>query len=403
MRPAILVSAAVLLLSNLRAQPQLEGCPVFPSNNIWNVPIDKLPVDVNSAGYIQSGGESRSLHPDFGPQAGIPINVVPATQPGVKVTFDYAEESDHGLYPVPEGAKMEGGSDAHVLMVQSGTCRLYELYAARLSGGVWLAGSGAIFDLRSNALRPDGWTSADAAGLPIIPGLVRFDEVNAGEINHALRLTVPHTRNTYVWPARHFASSLSDVVYPPMGQRFRLKADYDISPFDPQVQVILRALKKYGLLLADNGSSWFISGAPDSHWDDEILGQLKQVKGIDLEAVDTSSLMFSASSGVVLVPPRPSGSVVPFTSTPVFDLATGNSQKITLAGDVVSSTILNPEDGQTVTFLICQDSTGGKAFEWPLNVRGGMVVGAVAEKCSSQSFVSFGSILFAVSPGVQDM
>jgi hypothetical protein len=233
---------------------------------------------------------------------------VPVTQPGVLVNFDYADESDPGPYPIPPDAPIEGGTgsdgDRHVLVVERDKCVLYELFYAwpQNGGSSWQAGSGAEFDLSSNALRPSGWTSADAAGLPILPGLVRYDEVAAGEIRHALRFTAPQTRRDYIWPARHYASDLTAANYPPMGQRFRLKAGFDLSGFSPEVQVILRALKKYGMFLADNGSGWYISGAHDPRWDDEVLGELKQLRGTDFEAVDESSLMVNPNSGQVSAP-----------------------------------------------------------------------------------------------------
>jgi hypothetical protein len=221
----------------------------------------------------------------------------------VNVDFDYAEESDPGPYPIPADAPIEGGDlssgDRHVLVLDRDACILYELYAAYPQpDGSWEAGSGAVFDFNSNALRPAGWTSADAAGLPILPGLVRYEEVASGEIQHALRFTAPQTRQAYVWPARHFASNLTDAAYPPMGMRFRLKAGFDISGFSEEMQVILRALKKYGMILADNGSAWYLSGAPDSRWDNDFLvNELGQVKGSDFEAVDESSLMVGPDSG----------------------------------------------------------------------------------------------------------
>jgi uncharacterized protein (TIGR03437 family) len=229
---------------------------------------------------------------------------VAGAQAKITVTFDYDSESDHAGYPVPPNAPIEGGSsssgDRHVLVVDHDNCVLYELYSAYpQSDGSWHAGSGAIFDLKSNALRPAGWTSADAAGLPIFPGLMRYDEVAAGAILHAIRFTVPQTRDTYIWPGRHEASSLSVTNYPPMGQRFRLKASVDLSGFAPPVQVILRALKKYGMILADNGSSWYLSGAPDDRWDNDVLHQLSQLHGSDFEAVDESALMVEANSAGV--------------------------------------------------------------------------------------------------------
>ncbi len=281
--------------------------PMFPADNVWNVAIDTLPVDANSAAYVTTIGAAKPMHADFGTvyngaPNGIPFIVVPGSQPRVAVSFDYADESDSGPYPVPPDAPIEGGpsstGDRHVLVVDRDGGKLYELFAAYPNpDGSWHAGSGAIFDLDGNALRPAGWTSADAAGLPILPGLVRYEEVVAGEIPHALRFTAPQTRNAFIWPARHKASSLAGTNYPPMGQRFRLKASVDIASFGPNVQVILRALKRYGLFLADNGSSWFLSGAPDSRWDDDELHQLGRLTGADFEAVDESALMASPDSG----------------------------------------------------------------------------------------------------------
>jgi hypothetical protein len=226
---------------------------------------------------------------------------VPAEQPGVPISFEYASESEPGPYPIPSDPPIEGGAasdgDRHVLVVQSGSCRLYEVYAAYPDGaGGWRAGSGAVWDLNSNALRPDGWTSADAAGLPILPGLVRYDEVAAGRIDHAIRITVPRTHNSYVWPARHRAGG-GDTSAPPMGTWFRLRADYDISGFPREAQVILQALKTHGAIVADNGSAWYISGAPDPRWDNGALRALKNVRGDAFEVVDTSSIMVNPSSG----------------------------------------------------------------------------------------------------------
>lgn len=295
----------------LPAPAQTVGpCNVFPSDNIWNAPVDNLPLAASSAAYVNTIGAGLPLHPDFGAGlwAGAPIGipfVVVSNQPPVSVTFQYADESDPGPYPIPPNAPIEGGSassgDRHVLVVDQGNCVLYELYAAYPQpGGGWTAGSGAIFDLRADRLRPAGWTSADAAGLPILPGLVRYDEVAAGAIRHAIRFTAPQTRQAYVWPARHYASSLTGAQYPPMGQRFRLRADYDISGFSAANQVILAALKKYGMMLADNGSSWYLSGAPDDRWNNDDLHALTQLTGADFEAVDVSHLMANPDSGQVL-------------------------------------------------------------------------------------------------------
>ena len=286
----------------------LSGCAVFPANNIWNTPIDRLPVDPNSTAYINTIGADKPLVSDFGSGTfkggpiGIPFVVVRGSQPKVPLSFQYADESDPGPYPIPPDAPIEGGpqskGDRHVLVLDRDNCVLYEVFSSYpQSDGSWKAGSGAIFKLNSNSLRHDTWTSSDAAGLPIVPGLVRYDEVAAGEIRHAIRFTVPQTRRAYVWPGRHFASSLTGSQYPPMGARFRLKASFDISSFSPDNQVILRALKKYGMMLADNGSSWFISGAPDDHWDNDRLRDLKRVHGSDFEAIDESSLMIDSNSG----------------------------------------------------------------------------------------------------------
>jgi hypothetical protein len=302
----VVVVAAMVLAAGIACggpsaaaqSPTLEGCPIFPIVNIWNTPVDTLPLDPNSNAYVNSIGASARFHPDFGsdPSYGIPYVVVPATQAGASVTFDYDDESDAGPYPIPKNPPIEAGGDRHILIIRQGECKLYELYAAEQIGGAWHAGSGAIFDLRANALRPDTWTSADAAGLPILPGLARLAEVKAGEITHALRFTAAQTRNAHVWPARHDASDITDPNVPPMGQRFRLKAGFDISGFPADAQVILRALKKYGMILADNGSNWFVSGENNTGWDDDALNALKGLRGSDFEAVDTSALIVDPNS-----------------------------------------------------------------------------------------------------------
>jgi hypothetical protein len=284
-------------------------CPIFPADNIWNAPIDALPVDPMSDAYITSIGPDIGLHADFGVglyeglPLGIPFVRVPADQPAVAVTFDYADESDPGPYPIPLDAPIEGGTcgegDRHVVVVQEGSCLLYELYAATpQADGSWQSASGAVFDLASNALRPAEWTSADAAGLPIIPGLVRYGEIEAGVIPHALRFTAATTREEYVWPARHQAGASTDPNVPPMGQRFRLNADVDIASYSSTNQVILQALKTYGMLLADNGSDWFFSGVPDDQWDNDDLHALQDgITDADFEAVDLASLIVDPDSG----------------------------------------------------------------------------------------------------------
>ncbi len=279
----------------LGANASLHGKKVFPADNPWNTPVDKLPVDPNSQALIASIGSQKPLHPDFGASwqgvpNGIPYVVVAGSQPRVPIAFDYEDESEKGPYPIPPSAPIEGGAngdgDRHVLVIDRDSWKLYELFASHRVGRGWHAGSGAIFDLKTNALRPAGWTSSDAAGLPIFPGLARYDEVmEQGEIGHALRFTARLTRRAYVSPARHWASSRREPNLPPMGMRVRLKASYNIKSFPRQAQVILRALQKYGMMLADNGSDWFLSGAPDSRWSDDELGTLKRIKGSDLEVV----------------------------------------------------------------------------------------------------------------------
>jgi hypothetical protein len=279
-------------------EPVVSGCQVLPSDNIWNTPVDQLPVHPDSAAYVRTIGLSSPLHPDFGHAAGngIPYNVVSGSQAKTKVTFNYASESDAGPYPIPANPVIEGG-DHHILLIDSTNCVDYELFGAvKNSNGTWSAGSGAIFPLKSDGLRTSGWTSADAAGLPVFPGLVRYDEVASGAIHHAIRFTAQVTDDSFVWPARHAASSVSGSEYPPMGTRFRLKQAFDVSKFPLADQVILNALKKYGMILADNGGPWFITGVPDSRWDDDILHLLTAVTGANLEAVDESSLMVNANS-----------------------------------------------------------------------------------------------------------
>jgi hypothetical protein len=256
---------------------------------VWNRPVSGLPVASNSAAMVSAIGLNAVLHPDFDAIGdGIPYNIVTAATPTYTVSFQYASESDPGPYPIPSNPRIEGGSDRHLISLDLGRCKLYELYAAHRAGSGWAAGSGAVFDLRSNALRPAGWTSADAAGLPIFPGLVRYDEVLTGSINHAIRFTAPSTCG-YIYPARHLTASPCSNL-PPMGLRLRLKASVDISGFGPHARVVLTALKRYGMILADNGSPWYISGAPDSRWNDSEMHVLQTLTGADFEVVDTSGL-----------------------------------------------------------------------------------------------------------------
>ena len=305
---AALVIALTPGVSHAEALPGAPGCTVLPADNVWHANVSALPVDPNSATFVASIGTSSPLHPDFGSgkyhgqPIGIPYNVVPSSQPLVPVQFHYASESDPGPYPIPKNATIEGGprskGDRHVLVVNSGTCTDYELFAAHKNHGgkSWKAGSGAVFPLGSDALRSAGFTSADAAGLPILPGLVRPDEVAAGVIDHAIRVTVPASDDTYIWPARHEAGTANPAL-PPMGLRLRLKASVDISQFPATDQVILQALKTYGMIVADNGSPWYISGVPSAYWNNDTLHALTQITGSDFEVVDESCLMVNADSG----------------------------------------------------------------------------------------------------------
>jgi hypothetical protein len=277
---------------------------MFPGDNIWNARVDSLPLHQMSDSWIDSIGREEGFHMDFGSgewdggSIGIPYNVVPGSSvTKYTVEFYYPEESDPGPYPIPGDPLMEYSSDHHILVVDTDDCKLYEIYDASFENGNWGGGSGAVWDLNSNALRPETWTSADAAGLPILPGLVRYEEISAGEIQHALRFTVEETAG-YIWPARHQTADPQDGV-PPMGARFRLKADYDISGFPPDMQVLLQAMKEYGIILADNGSNWYVSGAPDERWDNDMLHLLDVLTGNDFEAVDASGLMVDPNSAEV--------------------------------------------------------------------------------------------------------
>jgi hypothetical protein len=287
------------------AAGNIGSCQVFPANNFWNVPVDNLPVDPNSAKWINSIGASGTFHMDFGSGTwdggpiGIPYNVLSGSDPSVtpyNVDFYYPDESDPGPYPLPPSPKIEWGGDHHILTVDTDDCKLYEIFDASFDGTQWSGGSGAIWDMDLNDLRPNTWTSADAAGLPILPGLARYNEVSAGVIEHALRFTANCTANYYIWPARHKAQHGSCATPVPFGARFRLKTGYDISGFSPQAQVLLQAFKTYGIVLADNGSDWYVSGSPSPSWDNDQLHELDVLSGSDFEAVDTSGLMVSQNS-----------------------------------------------------------------------------------------------------------
>jgi hypothetical protein len=303
----VLAAAATVLILACTASatvgsPTIGGCPLFPATNAWNEPVADLPVASDSASIIASIGNGP-VHADFGSglwdgsKIGIPYVVVHGkTTPKSRLSFEYADESDKGPYPIPpnvpiEGQPNAGDGDRHALIVDRDSCKLYELYALQRTNGRWTAGSGAIWNLRSNALRPAGWTSADAAGLPILPGLARWDgDASTGVIRHALRFTVEQTRKAYVYPARHYASDATDPSLPPMGLRVRLKASVDISKLPPQARIVAQAMKTYGLILADNGSNWYVSGAPSPHWSNDQLHALGSLTGSDFEVVDASSL-----------------------------------------------------------------------------------------------------------------
>jgi hypothetical protein len=312
MAPIIFRTLVVFSVASAAAAqaPTIGNCTVLPADNIWNTRIDQLPVSPSSATWVNTIGPSSPMHPDFGSGTyngepiGIPFIAVPGTQTKYPATFTYQSESDPGPYAVPLNAPIEGGSsstgDRHVISIDTDNCILYEIFDGFPQTASWQGGSGAIFNLLSDALRPATWTSADAAGLPIFPGLVRYDEIAAGAIRHAIRFTVPKTQNTFVWPARHEASSLTGAQYPPMGARFRLKSSFNISTFSPTNQIILLALQRYGMILADNGSSWYISGAPDSRWNNDDLHVLTTITGSNFEAVDVSPLMVNPNTGQAL-------------------------------------------------------------------------------------------------------
>jgi hypothetical protein len=308
---AIPLAIASLLLT---AFPALAGevpgtdCPVFPANSWWSADVSQLPVHKKSKKWLSNMSPKLNLHPDFGPSFGeqkvpygIPITVVGGDHKKVKVKFKYASESDRERYPLGKDTQVEGGQyksgDRHTVVVDRDDCRLYETWATRFKDGKWSAGGGAIFDLNSNELRPDGWTSADAAGLPILPGLLRYEEAQDGTIDHAVRFTTDVTDDTYLWPARHAAGSVNNSNYPPMGARFRLKAGYAIDPgLRADTRAVLEAFKKYGLVLADNGSPWYFQGTTDKRWSGGIIEELKEVPADAFEAVDTSSLMVDPNS-----------------------------------------------------------------------------------------------------------
>ena len=310
---AVAASLAALPLALPVAARPVAGCPVFPSNNYWHADISKLPVHPRSSDWLRHMSPSSRLHPDFGPSYGeqpvpygIPVTVVGADHPKVRVRFTYASESDRVRYPLGDDTRIEGGwraaGDRHAIVVDRSSCRLYEIWNTKRRNGTWHAGSGAVWDLTSNRLRPDGWTSADAAGLPILPGLLRWSEVASGHVDHAIRFTTDVTDRRYVWPARHQAGSVNNRNYPPMGARFRLKASFDVAGYRADTRVVLRAMQTYGLVLADNGSPWYFQGDASTKWPSGLLDELKSIPARAFVAVDTSSLMVDRDSARVTTP-----------------------------------------------------------------------------------------------------
>jgi hypothetical protein len=292
------------------AQHSIPGthCSAFPADNVWHADISKLPIDSHSAAWVDAIGRSDNLHPDFGPSFGaqpvpygIPVTVVSASHPKVHVKFRYASESDRVGYPLGSDTKIEGGQNAdgdrHAIMVDKSNCRLYETWLTQKKGSRWTAGSGATWSLNSDKLRHNGWTSADAAGLPILPGLLRYAEVKSGVVDHAIRFTAPVTSTHFLWPARHEAGSKSSLNYPPMGARFRLKASFSMAGYSRDAKVVLRAMQTYGLILADNGSSWYFQGDDSRNWHNKLISELKTIPAADFQAVDESSLEISPNSG----------------------------------------------------------------------------------------------------------
>jgi len=305
MRRAAALAFAFLLVcpqpAGASAPPDAPNCPLYPDDNVWHSNIQLMPVHPMSDAWIANmGGPSRLLHPDFGGPYGYQLQIVDNATPTTRIAFGYADESDDVPYPFTASTPIEPASDAHAFMLNRDTCVLYELFDAAWNNGRPAAGSGAVFDLKTHALRPAGWTSADAAGLPIWPGVLRYDEVARGIVDHAIRFTAQRTDRSYVWPARHQAGAARDPNLPPMGARFRLKSSFSFEGFSPQAQVVLMAMQRYGLILADNGSNWYYQGSVDPRWSDRLISDLKRIPAGAFEAVDASSLMVDPNSGLAV-------------------------------------------------------------------------------------------------------
>jgi hypothetical protein len=397
--------AALVVASNAYGQQMIGNCAVLPANNIWNTPVDTLPVLSNSASMVSTIGANTGFHPDFGAglwdggPIGIPVVTVPGTQTKYPASFLYSDESDPGPYAVPLNAPIEGGAnstgDRHAIAIDTTNCVLYELYRAFPQSSSWQADSGAIFDLASNALRPSTWTSADAAGLPIMPGLLSYAEVASGEIRHAIRFTAPQSRRAFVWPARHYASSLTGTQYPRMGERFRLKASYNISGYPADVQVILRAMKKYGIILADNGSAWYLSGIPDPRWNDDNLHTLGQLTGSNFEAVDATVLQIDPNSGAAV-----QNGVTVGVSPAAASLRTGRSQTFTATvtggASTVTWSVNDLAGGNTVVGTI----TSGGVYTAPSVVPNPAVVTVRATSTASPTSSGTASVTVLPQPTI---
>ena len=401
-----IMGATVLSASAAFSQtPSIGSCTVLPPDNIWNTPVDQLAVSADSAAWVTTIGATKTVHADFGSglYSGAPIGIPYVTVPGSQIkypsAFTYASESDPGPYAIPLDAPIEGGSqstgDRHAISIDTDHCILYELYAAYPLSASWTAGSGAIFSLLSNALRPSGWTSTDAAGLPLFPGLVRYDEIAAGEIRHAIRFTVPQTQRAFVWPARHYASSLTGTQYPPMGARFRLRAGFDISTFSAANQVILKALKKYGMMLADNGSAWYLSGAPDARWDNDDLHKLGIIRGSDFEAVDVAGLAIDPNSGQARQSSTVSVTVSPSTATVPVSLTKQFAATVTNATTQVVNWSVNGAAGGNSTVGIV--SAGG-LYTAPTVPPAGGIVTVQAASAVSPSAVGTATVTVTAPP-----
>jgi hypothetical protein len=373
-RTVTLVCLTSIFLGTAAAQPTiLGGCTIFPANNIWKSRVDSLPVSPMSSTYVNTIGATAHLFPDFWQSNGGGfLNIAPASTPRVPVTATYSTEADPGPFPIPANAIVQDASDLHLWVLSQGNCKLYEMWnAVKNADGSWNVGSAAVYDLQSNIQRPKTWTSADAAGTPMIAGTVTYEELMSGSINHAIAMTVPQTQPSFVWPATHWATYLTGSQYPPMGQRFRLKASFDITPYPFEVQVILTALKKYGAIIDDNGGPWFLTGLQDPRWIDDNLHTITQVLGSNMEAVDDSSLMVSENSSVVAGSPLGLDGIY-------------LDQRLVQAGTVVNGQVIltaPAPSGATVT--LSSSNAGAVTIPAVVNVPAGSAVGSFTATVNS--------------------